>query len=88
MGYIKIGKKGIHISHLFTICIALSFFVYILIGSIEAAFVAKNGILTKVVITRITVGGTRDITSYHYRFSYKNRYYSGKTLYLSKNVGD
>ena len=87
-GYIKIGKMGIHISHLITICIALPFFVYILIGSIEAAVVAKNGILTKGVITRITESGSRHVKSYHYRFSYKNRYYSGKVLSISKNVGD
>lgn len=87
-GYIKIGKKEIHIGHLFTICIALTFFVYILIGSIEAAVVAKNGSLTKGVITRITESGSRHVKSYHYRFSYKNKYYSEKALYLSKNVGD
>ena len=87
-GYIKIGKRRIHFIHLLEICITLAFFIYILLGSIEAAVVAKNGILTKGVITRITESGSRHIKSYHYRFSYKNRYYSGKELYLSKNVGD
>lgn len=64
------------------------FFVYILIGSIESAFVAKNGSLTKGVITRIVVRGSKGVEEYHYRFSYKNKYYSEKALYLSKNVGD
>lgn len=87
-GYIKIGKKEIHIGHIFTICIGLVMFIYVLIGSIEAAFVAKNGNITKGVITSIVVRGSKGVKSYYYKFAYKNKYYSGKTLHLSKNVGD
>jgi hypothetical protein len=88
IGYIKIGRRHVHFVHLFMICIALLGFVYVLIGSIESAYIAKNGIETKGNITRIAKRGSKGGKVYSYQFSFDNRTYTGKALYLKLDIGD
>jgi hypothetical protein len=89
VGYIKLGKRNIHFIHLLLIGFSLFALVYILEGSIESAYIAKIGIETKGKIINITTRGSKGVEDYYYQFSYNNRTYSGKTLYLSKKkIGD
>lgn len=87
-GYIKIGKRKIHLIHLLLIGFCLFVIVYITKGSVESAYIANMGIETKGKIVNITNRGSKGVEDYYYQFSYNNKTYSGKTLYLSKKIGD
>jgi len=88
IGYIRIGKRKIHFLHLILIGIGLFFLIHISAGTIQTAFIAKNGIVTKGKIVDIRKIGSKGNREYYYQFSYKEKTYSGKTIYLSKKIGD
>lgn len=87
-GYIKIGKRNIHFIHFLLMGFGLFAIVYITKGSVESAYIAKVGIETEGEIVNITKRGSKGVEDYYYQFSYNDKTYSGKTLYLSKKVGD
>jgi hypothetical protein len=87
-GYIKIRKRNIHFIHLLLIGFGLFVIVYLTKGSVESAYIAKMGMETKGKITNITKRGSKGVEDYYYQFSYNNKTYSGKTLYLSKKIGE
>ncbi len=86
--YINILGRSIHFFHLVLIGFGLFAVGYIAIGSIESAYLAKNGIFTKGVITDIRKSGSKGVKDYYYKFNYNGIEYSNSTLHLSKNIGD
>jgi len=87
-GYIKFGKRSIHFIHLILIAISLFFLGYIAKGSVQSAIIAQNGTTTKGKIIDIRKVGSKGNKEYYYHFSYESKTYTGKTLYISKNIGD
>lgn len=86
--YINFLGRSIHFFHLVLIGFMLFTVGYIAKGSIESAYLAKNGVLTKGVITDIRQSGSKGVEDYYYKFNYNGIEYSNSTLHLSKKVGD
>ena len=87
-GYLRLGKKNVHFIHLILMVFGLFVIVYITKGSVESAYIAKFGIETEGEIVNITKRGSKGVEDFYYQFSHNNKIYTGKTLYLSKKVGD
>lgn len=87
-GYVRLGKKNIHFIHLILMGFGLFVLVYITKGSVESAYIAKIGIETEGEIVNITKRGSKGVEDYYYQFLHNDKTYTGKTLYLSKKVGD
>lgn len=86
--YIKVFGRSIHLFHIALIVLALLGISYITKSSIESAYIAKNGIKVKGVITDILKAGSKGVEDYYYKFSYNGVVYSNSTIHLSKNIGD
>lgn len=86
--YINIFGRSIHFFHLVLIGFMLFAIGYIAKGSIESAYIAQNGILTKGIITDIRQSGSKGLEDYYYKFTYNGIDHSNLTLHLSKNIGD
>ena len=75
-----------------TVFIGLLFFliliVYATIGSIETAYIATNGLVTKGRVYKIVKIGSKGVKNYHYKFRYKNRTYYGKSTRIKKPIGE
>ena len=85
----NIPKKGISFRRILSIGIVLLFFLYVLNGSIDAAILAKNGIVTKGVIVDIRKrGGGKPGHYYYYRFYYNGRLYTNSDQFIYKEIGD
>lgn len=86
--YIKIFNRSIHLFHIALILFVFLAIGYIAKGSIESAYIAKNGIKAKGIITDVLKAGSKGVEDYHYKFSYNGVVYSNSTIHLSKNIGD
>ena len=87
-GYLNIGKKKLHFTHLIFICVGLVLIGYITFGSVESAIIAKKGTPTIAKIEKVEARGSKGVKHYYYRYTVKNKTFTGKALYLSNNVGD
>lgn len=87
-GFIRLGKKNIHFIHLILMGFGLFVIIYGSIGSVESAYIAKVGIETEGEIIDVRKVGSKGNREFYYQFSHNNRIYKGRTLYLSKKVGD
>lgn len=86
--YIKIFGRNVHLFHIALIGFILFAAVYVTKGSIESAYIAKNGIMTKGVITAIKRSGSKGVEDYYYKFIYNENVYFNSTIHLSKDIGD
>ena len=86
--YINLFKRKIYLIHLVLIVFILFALIYVTKGSIESANIARNGIITKGVITEIRISGGKGVKDYYYKFMYNGIIYKNYTIHLSKNVGD
>lgn len=86
--YFRVLGRNIHLFHLVLIGFALFSVIYISSGSVLSAYIAKNGIMEKGIITDIIISGSKGVRDYHYRFNYNGIVYSNSTIHLSKSIGD
>lgn len=86
--YVVIFRRSIHFFHLILIGFVFFAFGFIVKGTIESAYLAQNGILTKGIITDIRQSGSKGVEDYYYNFNYDGKIYSNSTLHLNKHIGD
>ena len=86
--YLNIFGRNMHIGHIALVLFCIFAFGYLVKGTIETAYIAKNGIETKGVITDVFNIGSKGVEKYYYKFSYSGTVYSNSTIHLSKSIGD